>query len=179
MLRQAGVPHDVHPAGIDELETKRRSSDPEVIAAELAQAKALAISATYPNQWVIGSDSVVTVEGVRFGKPATREQAEDHLRRFSGKSMRLASAVALAQGAAIDWSHRETALLEVRPLSSNFIHAYLEAEWPDVGSCAGVFRLEGPGVQLFDRIEGEYFSILGMPLLPLLGALRQRRLLPA
>ena len=91
--------------------------------------------------------------------------------------MTLASAVALARGGRVDWSHVESAELHVRPLSEEFIAAYLDAEWPDVGYCVGVFRLEGRGVQLFSSIDGDYFTILGMPLVPLLGALRERRLL--
>jgi septum formation protein len=93
--------------------------------------------------------------------------------------MELTSAVALALGGAVDWRHVESATLHVRPLSDAFIDSYLEDEWPAVAYCVGVFRLEGRGVQLFDRIEGDHFTILGMPLIPLLAALRERRLLPA
>ncbi len=93
--------------------------------------------------------------------------------------MQLSSAVALAHGGEPDWSHVETARLQVRPLSDAFIADYLDAEWPEVGYTVGVFRLEARGVQLFDSIEGDHFTILGMPLLPLLGALRDRRLLLA
>ena len=96
-----------------------------------------------------------------------------------GKSMRLTSAVALAKGGAVDWRHVETADLQVRPLSEKFIAGYLDAEWPEVGYCVGVFRMEGRGVQLFSSIAGDHFTILGMPLLPLLGALRDRSLLPS
>jgi septum formation protein len=91
--------------------------------------------------------------------------------------MRLTSAVALAHGGNLDWSHVETATLQVRQLSDAFIADYLHAEWPEVGYTVGVFRLEARGVQLFDRIEGDHFTILGMPLIPLLGALRERGLL--
>ena len=93
--------------------------------------------------------------------------------------MLLTSAVALARGGELDWRHVETARLQVRSLSESFIADYLDAEWPEVGYTVGVFRLEARGVQLFERIEGDHFTILGMPLLPLLGALRQRRLLPS
>ena len=114
-----------------------------------------------------------------FDKPRSREEAAEHLRLFSGKTMQLTSAVALARAGEVDWSHVESASLVVRELSEAFIHDYLEAEWPEVGYCVGVFRLEGRGVQLFERIEGDHFTILGMPLLPLLGALRERGLIPA
>ena len=91
--------------------------------------------------------------------------------------MDLTSAVALARAGKADWTHVESALLHVRPLSEEFIRTYLDAEWPKVSYCVGVFRLEGRGVQLFDRIEGDHFTILGMPLIPLLGALRDRGIL--
>ena len=126
-----------------------------------------------PDDWVIGSDSTVTVDGARYSKPRDRDEAAAHLRAFSGRTMLLSSAVALARQGAVDWSHAETARLHVRPLSDDFIKPYLDAEWPDVGYCVGVFRMEGRGVTLFDRVEGSHFTILGMPLLPLLGALRE------
>jgi septum formation protein len=91
--------------------------------------------------------------------------------------MLLTSAVALARGGKLEWSHAETARLEVRPISDAFIRCYLDAEWPDVGYTVGVFRLEARGVQLFSKIEGDHFTILGMPLIPLLGALRERGLI--
>jgi septum formation protein len=93
--------------------------------------------------------------------------------------MQLTSAVALARGGAVDWSHAEVANLQVRTLSAAFIQSYLDAEWPEVGYCVGVFRMEGRGVQLFESVDGSHFTILGMPLLALLGALRDRGLLPA
>ena len=127
----------------------------------------------------VGSDSAVSCDGRLFDKPRNCDEAADHLRFFSGKTMLLTSAVALAQGGKLDWRHVDTARLAVRQLSNGFITDYLDAEWPEVGYTVGVFRLEGRGVQLFDQIEGDHFTILGMPLLPLLGALRERGLLPA
>jgi septum formation protein len=91
--------------------------------------------------------------------------------------MFLSSGVALAHRGKIDWSHSETARLGVRPLSEAFVQSYLDAEWPAVGYCVGVFRMEALGATLFERVEGSHFTILGMPLLPLLGALRERRLM--
>jgi septum formation protein len=93
--------------------------------------------------------------------------------------MQLTSAAALARHRKLVWRHVETAILQVRRLSEDFIRSYLDAEWPEVGYTVGVFRLEGRGVQLFSSIEGHHFTILGMPLIPLLGALRDRGLLPA
>lgn len=128
---------------------------------------------------MIGSDSTVSVDGRRYSKPRDREEAAGHLRAFSGKIMLISSAVALARGGVVDWSHAETARLDVRALSESFIQTYLDEEWPEVGYCVGVFRMEGRGVTLFDRVDGNHFTILGMPLLPLLGALRDRGLMAA
>jgi septum formation protein len=175
MLTAAGVIFEVVPADVDEDQAKTEASvQPQEIADRLARAKAETVSASRPNEWVIGSDSVVSVEGRLFDKPEDRRQAAEHLRRFSGKLMQLTSAVALARGGDVDWHHVETAQLRVRALSEPFIEAYLDAEWPAVGNCVGVFRMEGRGVQLFERIQGDHFTILGMPLIPLLGALRER-----
>ena len=115
----------------------------------------------------------------RMGRRAAREEAAQHLRFFSGKTMLLTSAVALARNGRVHWRHCDTARLGVRPLSDHFITDYLDAEWPHVGYTVGVFRLEGRGVQLFGTIDGDYFTILGMPLVPLLSALRDRGLLPS
>lgn len=177
MLEHAGVAFRTIPATIDEDEEKARSSDPAAIARALAEAKALAVSSVHPDDWVIGSDSVVGVDGRIFGKPHHRDQAAEHLRFFSGKAMQLTSAVALARAGKVDWSRCDCASLKVRDLSEGFIGDYLDSEWPEIGYCVGVFRLEGRGVQLFDSIDGNFFTILGMPLLPLLGALRERGIL--
>ncbi len=177
MLKHAGIHFDAVPANVDEALEKALNADPGALSVALAKAKAVSQSADRPGDWVIGSDSVVSVDGRLFDKPRDREQAAEHLRFFSGKAMVLTSAVALARDGAVDWSFGDSATLRVRPLSESFIADYLEAEWPEVGYCVGVFRLEGRGVQLFDSIDGSYFTILGMPLLPLLGALRERGLL--
>jgi septum formation protein len=178
MLDQAGVDYRAVPAGIDERAQKSLLNEPRLLATALAQAKALAVSSSEPGAWVIGSDSVVSAAGRLFDKPADRDEASAHLRFFSGKTLELTSAVALAREGAVDWSSCDSARLKVRELSDAFIDDYLEAEWPEVGYCVGVFRLEGRGVQLFEDIDGSYFTILGMPLLPLLNALRTRRLIP-
>ncbi len=179
MLAAAGVAFDVAPANIDESAAKARTLDPAALALELAEAKAVAVSAARPGDWVIGSDSVAACAGRSFDKPASRDEAAEHLRFFSGKPLDLTSAVALARDGKVEWSHGETATLQVRDLSDAFIDAYLDAEWPAVAGCVGVFRMEARGVTLFDRVEGSHFTILGMPLLPLLGALRERGLMPS
>jgi septum formation protein len=175
MLEQAGIGHRIVKPDVDEAALKARGAD----ALALAEAKASSVSAMHPDTWVIGSDSTVTVDGRAFDKPADRAQAAKHLRFFSGRIMTLTSAVALARGGRVEWSVADEARLQVRPLSEAFIDSYLDQEWPEVSYCVGVFRLEGPGVQLFEGIDGSYFTILGMPLLPLLGALRERGLVAA
>jgi septum formation protein len=176
MLDDAGVSHEARKPNVDEASVKQRLNDATEIASELAASKACSI---VTEQWVIGSDSVVSVGGRLFDKPRGREEAAEHLRFFSGTEMHLTSAVALARNGALAWRHVETARLQVRPLSEHFISSYLDAEWPEVGYTVGVFRLEARGVQLFEHIDGDHFTILGMPLIPLLGALRDRGLLLA
>ena len=177
MLENAGVEFETVAASIDESIEKDRQLEPDALATALAQRKALSVSGRHPDRWVIGSDSVVSVGDRLFDKPRNRDEAAEHLRFFSGKTLVLTSAVALAHNDAIPWSFSDSAELHVRPLPEDFIQSYLDAEWPEVGYCVGVFRLEGRGVQLFDSIDGSFFTILGMPLLPLLGALRQRGLI--
>ena len=180
MLSAAGVTVTVDPADVDESAVKAAHvGDDRALALALAEAKALETSRRSSQNWVIGGDSLVSVEGRRFDKPASRDDAAAHLRFFSGKQMRLTSAVALAQDGQVDWSHAADAMLHIRLLSDDFIHNYLEAEWPAVSHCVGVFRMEGRGVTLFDAVEGDHFTILGLPLLPLLGALRERKLVAA
>jgi septum formation protein len=179
MLEQAGVSFDVRSPEFDEQSVKQdHVGDGESLASQLAKGKASSIR-TAADDWVIGSDSTVHLDGTRYSKPRDRDEAATHLRAFSGRTMLLSSAVALANVGRIDWSHAETARLEFRPLSEAFIQSYLDEEWPEVGYCVGVFRMEGRGVTLFDRVEGNHFTILGMPLLPLLGALRERGLVPS
>lgn len=177
MLDQAGIAYDVVPPDIDEdeLQADHGGADFE-LALALAEAKAGEVSARRPGDWVIGGDSVISVEGRRFSKPQTLAEAAEHLRFFSGRPMRLVSAVALARDGKVEWNHISDAVLHVRPLSDGFIDSYLDVEWPQVAYCVGVFRMEGLGVTLFDEVEGDHFTILGLPLLSLLGALRERGL---
>lgn len=177
MLEDAGVEHIVVRPDVDEARLKAGMSRAAQIATELAKAKALSVSRPHPGEWVVGSDSVVSVDGRLFDKPRNRDEAAEHLGFFSGKLLVLTSAVAMARGGTVDWSHVEGAELHVRALSREFIETYLDAEWPEVGHCVGVFRMERRGVQLFDRVDGSHFTILGMPLIPLLGALREREIL--
>ena len=179
MLDQAGIAYEVRAPDCDEDAVKQgHEGDGEALAIRLAELKAASIVAG-PGDWVIGADSTVSIDDERFSKPRDRDEAAAHLRAFSGRTMILSSAAALARGGKIGWSLGDTARLVVRQLSENFIADYLEDEWPAVGHCVGVFRMEGRGVTLFDRVEGSHFTILGMPLIPLLGALRERGMVAA
>ena len=173
MLEDAGVEFEVVRPDIDEEAEKEGKGSLEAIAKGLAEAKALTISRKQSGNWVIGSDSVVAVDGRLFSKPRDRQEAAEHLRFFSGKKMLLVSAVALALDGEVEWSHFGPAELEVRELSDEFIESYLAAEWPEVAQTVGVFRMEGRGVQLFDTVAGGHFTILGMPLIPVLSQLRK------
>ena len=175
MLEAAGVAFEIRPANVDEAAIRREliAVPPAQVAMILAEAKALAGSAAAPGRLVLGSDSLVEVCGRIFGKPRNREEAAEHLRLFSGQPMRLHSAAVLMRDCACVWRHGDVATLQVRVLGEDFIADYLAHEWPEVGYCAGVFRIEGRGVQLFESVAGSHFTVLGMPLLPLLGALRE------
>ena len=180
LLDAAGARFAVERPDVDEDPLKAGfDGSTEELATALAEAKAAAVSARLPAAWVIGSDSIAECGGRRFDKPRDRDEAAEHLRFFSGKPLALVSAAVLARGGRVEWRCAERARLTVRTLSDRFILDYLAAEWPAVGHCAGVFRLEGRGVTLFDKIEGSHFTVLGLPLLPLLAALRDRGLMPS
>ena len=175
MLEAARVPFMAVPARIDEraLEAGLEGAEPATVARALARAKAEAVSAIHPGRWVLGSDSLVVCGGRRFDKPASRDDAAEHLRFFSGKTMELHSAAALARDGAIAFDCGQRAELVVRDLSEQFIADYLDAEWPEVSGCVGVFRIEAMGVQLFETVRGDHFTILGMPLFDVLAGLRR------
>lgn len=181
MLDAAGVGYEAIPAALDEraLEARLEGCAAGEIAEALSVAKAQAVASLHPGRLALGSDSLVTCDGRRFDKPDGRAQAAEHLRFFSGKVMELYSAAALVRDDTCEWSEASLARLHVRELSDAFIERYLEAEWPEVGHCVGVFRIEGLGVQLFEKIEGDQFTVLGMPLLGVLGALRDLGELPS
>ena len=183
MLDAAAVRYAVQPAHVDEAAMKvallAENQTPRAIADALAELKAIKIARQNPESLVIGSDSVVSVDGRLFDKPEDRKDAIQHLQNFSGREMRLTSAVVVAEGGVPVWRHVEEARLLVRPLSEAFIETYLDTEWPAIAGCVGCFRIEGPGVQLFSSVRGDHFTILGMPLLPLLGYLRLRGAMPS
>lgn len=178
LLEQAGVEATAVAPLVDEEAVKRgHDGDAATLALRLAQAKAESIDGG--DALVIGSDSTLSVDGQLYSKPRDRADAVRHLQSFSGKAMILSSAVALAREGVVVWSHVDRATLKVRALSDAFIETYLDAEWPDVAYCVGVFRMEGRGATLFETVEGSHFTILGLPMLPLLAALRKEGVLPS
>jgi septum formation protein len=182
MLDAAGVAYTAEPAGVDEDAAKAslRHLSPRDLADSLAELKALKVSGRRPDALVLGSDSLVALaDGTVLDKTRDRTEAAAHLQRMSGASHELWSAAVVAEGGRPVWRHVARAKLHVRSLSHEFIERYLDAEWPAVSACVGVFRIEGPGVQLFSALEGDHFTVLGMPLLPVLGFLRERGEMPS
>jgi len=182
MLAAAGVPFVAMPAHVDEAAAKAAMSGakPRDLADALAELKALKVSRREPRALVLGSDSVVALaDGTILDKPESRDQAADHLRRMSGSRHELWSAAVIAEDGRSVWRHVEAARMHVRALSEGFIQAYLDAEWPAIAGCVGCYRIEGPGAQLFARIEGSQFTVLGLPLLAVLDYLRVRGAMPA
>jgi septum formation protein len=182
MLDAAGVPFEVLPARVDEEAVKDAMAGipPRDLADRLAELKAVQVSGQLPGALVLGSDSLVALaDGRLLSKPESREEAAEHLRAMSSGVHDLWSAAVIAESGRSVWRHVERARLHVRPLSEPFLARYLDAEWPAIRGCVGCFRIEGPGVQLFDRIDGNHFTVLGMPLLPVLNYLRTRGVLEA
>lgn len=175
MLEAAGVPFEAHSSTCDEAELKRELIGVPAgeVALILAEAKAMCVSIAMPGRLVLGGDSLVEIGGRLFDKPRDRADAAEHLRFFSGQEMHLHAAAVLLRDGRKVWGCTDVAKLRVRRLTDSFIDSYLNSEWPAVAGCVGVFRIEALGVQLFESIEGSQFTVLGMPLLPLLAALRE------
>lgn len=147
-------------------------------AMQLAEMKALKISSREPGL-VIGGDQMLNLDGEAFDKPSDLDKASDHLRKLSGKSHRLETAIVIAENGEFVWRHLARPKLTVRTLSEEFIQAYVKQCGEALLSTVGAYQLEGMGAQIFSKIEGDYFSILGLPLLPLLDYLRVRGVLQA
>ncbi len=182
MLEAAGVAFEVLPAHVDEdgvteaLLAER--AGPERIADALAELKAVKLSRAHPQALVIGADTVVQLaDGTLIAKAETRARAETQLRALSGTTHKLVSAAVIAQGGTAVWRANSTARLTMRPLSDAFIADYLDREGDAVLGCVGCYRSEGLGAQLFTAIEGDHYTILGLPLLALLDYLRMRGVL--
>jgi septum formation protein len=144
----------------------------EQTAQALAETKANRISARHEGALVLGCDQMLDLDGTWFDKPADRAHAFAHLKAFSGRVHRLVCGAVVSRNGASIWRHVAIARLTVRPLSDAFINAYLDAAGPAVLASVGAYQLEGLGAQLFTQIEGDYFTVLGLPLLPILGFLR-------
>ena len=175
MLDQAGVPFTVQPADIDETGLKKDLADLPFagVAMELAMAKALAVSARRPNHWVLGSDQVLVFGDTILSKADNLAVARQRLTALRGQAHHLISAVCLVKDGAVTWTASDQAILVMRDFSDAFLDAYLETEASAALSSVGTYRLEGLGAQLFERVDGDYFTILGMPLWPVLAELRQ------
>jgi septum formation protein len=176
LLAAAGVSFTIRPAAIDEraveIPLTAGGASPADVAAALAEAKAVAVSRDAPDALVIGADQTLDFDGRRWTKPATLAEAREQLARLSGREHRLHSAVAVARDGRVTWHHAASAGLTMRPLTASAIDAYLAVAGEAVLSSVGASQIEGPGIRLFDRIDGDYFAILGLPLLPLLAYLR-------
>lgn len=180
LLDSVGLVFEVVAPPVDEAELKRRhaalpASD---LALCLAEAKALAVSAARPRALVIGADQVLDLDGRLFDKPASIEAAADQLRQLRGRSHDLHSAVVLATENKIAWRAIDRATLTMRKFSEQAVAAYLASAGTSITSSVGAYRIEGAGLQLFERIDGAHTTILGLPMLPLLAELRARGLMP-
>ena len=181
MLAAAGVEFTVIPSKVDEPELRRkleadgRKREPSELAGFLARAKAEDVSRENPGALVIGADQVLSLGSTIYGKPKDLDEARRHLNSFRGRLHELHSAVALAENGAIVWSDCRTASLTMRLFSRAFVDDYLARVGSEVCQSVGAYQLEGLGLQLFEAVEGDYFTILGLPLLPLLAQLRSRR----
>lgn len=181
MLREAGLRFDSLAPGVDEDEVKAslkaERAGAAQIAETLAELKALRVSARRPDALVIGADQVLDCNGVLFDKPPDLAHARAQLQALRGKTHVLATSVCVAQNGARLWHHNAQARLAMRPFSDAFLDDYLKTAGEDVLGSVGVYRLEGLGAQLFSRIDGDFFTILGLPLLALLDFLRGRGVL--
>lgn len=177
MLRNAGVPFEIRPAHVDEDAVKQsllaEGASPGDVADALAELKAMRVSALSDDALVLGADQVLNFDGELVSKMPDIAAAKALLQRLSGKRHELTSAAVLARKGAVVWRHTGRVRLTMRPLSDAFLDDYLASEGEALLKGVGCYRLEGPGAQLFERIEGDYFSVLGLPLLPLLAQLRE------
>jgi septum formation protein len=176
LMENAGLRFDAIAAGIDEraieAPLEAAGAGPDAIALVLAKAKAVAVSELHRGALVIGSDQTMSLGSRVFHKPRDMAEAESHLQALSGQTHRLNSAIVLARNGDILWEHLSHAELTMRDLDSNFIHRHIGRVGEKALLSVGAYQLEGEGVQLFSHIEGDYFTILGLPMLPLLAELR-------
>ncbi len=178
VLRAAGLTFRKVPADIDErgIEAEMRRDDggagAGALATRLAVEKASAVSRLHPDALVIGADQVMECEGRLFQKPPDLPAAMTQLRHLRGRVHSLHAGLAVAFGGSAIWQHLDSARMTMRDFSGAFLDSYVAAEGAALLGCVGAYRIEGPGIQLFSRVEGDHFTIIGLPLLPLLGYLR-------
>ncbi|GGA90584.1 Maf-like protein [Brucella endophytica] len=177
LMKNAGIAFEAVEANIDERAVEATldgsGATAEDVAGVLAEAKALDASSRYPEALVIGSDQTLSLEDEIFHKPADMDAARRQLLNLSGKTHELNSAVVIARGGEIVWRHVGVARMTMRPLDPGFIGRYLARVGDIALKSVGAYQIEGEGLQLFERIEGDYFTIVGLPMLPLLGQLRE------
>ncbi|MEM7441994.1 MAG: Maf family protein [Pseudomonadota bacterium] len=182
MLDAAGLEFLVDTPAVDEASVKQAmqadGAGPMDVAEALAEMKARQVSRRHPNAMVIGADQMLECGGVWFDKPVDLDHAQSHLVALRGKKHRLIASVVVVQNQARQWHHNDIVTLEMRPFSDAFLRSYLGRAGDAVLGSVGAYQLEGLGAQLFRRIEGDYFTVLGLPLLPLLDYLRTRGVLP-
>jgi septum formation protein len=181
VLEAAGLWFEVDPAQADEDAAKKRMRaeglPPREQAEALAALKALSVSERRPGL-VIGADQMLAIEGDTLDKPQSRAEARSHLIRLRGRTHELLCAAVVARGSDILWRYTETPRLKMRQFSDVFLDRYLEQGGEALLDSVGAYQLEGLGAQLFERVEGDYFAVLGLPLLPLLAFLREQGLAP-
>ena len=182
MLKNAGLRFDVQPADIDEAAIRSTFDDgtadaaPSDIAVILAQTKATTISERNTGAVVIGADQILVCDGELHSKPADKTAAREQLLRLRGRTHSLISAVACARDGQVDWYHEDVVHLTMREFSNEFLGTYLALAGDAVTTSVGAYQIEGPGIQLFSKVSGDYFTILGLPLLPLLQYLRTQNI---
>ena len=176
LLEAAGIAIELQPADLDErsLEADAASQEPAAVAAFLARKKASFVAASRPGRLVLGADQTLALGTKRFSKPVDRAAARAQLAALCGRTHELHSAIAFVQDATVLFEHVETARLTMRPFSDSFLDLYLETAGDAATASVGAYQIEGLGIQLFERIDGDYFTILGLPLLQALDFLRQR-----
>ncbi len=180
MLKAAGLAFTVDPADLDEaalrrdLQARTPAITPLAVAEALARAKGEAVSRRQPGSLVISADQVLALGSEIFAKPTSEDDARESLMRLRGETHELLSAVAIAENGHVVWAVSDAARLTMRRFSAGFVSEYLLRAGSDVCQSVGAYQLEGLGIQLFEKVEGDYFTILGLPLLPLLAELRER-----
>jgi septum formation protein len=177
LLANAGIAHEIDPGAVDEDEIKRAmkadGAPAAAVAETLAEMKAMRVAPRHPGALIFGADQMLECNGVWFDKPADREHAVAHLTALAGRTHRLISALVCVRNGARVWHHTAMASLTMRPLSRAFIDRYLDTAGPKVQQSVGAYQLEGLGAHLFSRVEGDYFTVLGLPLLAMLAFLRE------